>query len=194
LAELPTKKTNTQGSQGLAPTTDRHESGGQIGVERKTGTADINLAEFQVGQKNQKGEMKMIRSTNTAIRLALLGSILLTGHSLLAAPRQQDTPESAADNSKINRGDADKGAVTSDQQRMNPADRAITKNIRSAIMKDKSLSTYAHNIKIITQEGKVTLKGPVRSDEEKTNIEGKATAVAGADNVTNQLTVVPPKP
>ncbi len=70
---------------------------------------------------------------------------------------------------------------------MNPADRNITKQIRSAIYKDKSLSTYAHNIKIITQDGKVTLKGPVRTEDEKAGIEAKAAAVVGADNVTNQL-------
>ena len=60
-------------------------------------------------------------------------------------------------------------------------------------MKDKSLSTYAHNIKIITQDGKVTLKGPVRSEEEKASIESKAVAIAGQNNVTNQLEVAPPK-
>ena len=58
-------------------------------------------------------------------------------------------------------------------------------------MKDKTLSTYSHNIKIITQNGKVTLKGPVRSDEEKSNIEAKAAAVVGADNVSDLLTVAP---
>jgi osmotically-inducible protein OsmY len=60
-------------------------------------------------------------------------------------------------------------------------------------VKDKTLSTYSHNIKIITQNGKVTLKGPVRSDEEKSNIEAKAAAIAGADNVSDLLTVVPSK-
>jgi osmotically-inducible protein OsmY len=74
---------------------------------------------------------------------------------------------------------------------MNPADRNTTKQIRSAIMKDDSLSTYGHNIKIITRDGKVTLKGPVRSEDDKNNIMAKAIAVAGADNVTNELTVAP---
>lgn len=60
-------------------------------------------------------------------------------------------------------------------------------------MKDKSLSAYAHNIKIVTQDGKVTLNGPVRSEEEKASIESKAVAIAGANNVTNQLDVAPPK-
>ena len=72
---------------------------------------------------------------------------------------------------------------------MNPADRYTTKQIRKSMMQDKSLSTYAHNIKIITQDGKVTLKGPVRSEDEKANLEAKAVAVAGADNVTEQLEI-----
>ena len=56
-------------------------------------------------------------------------------------------------------------------------------------MDDKSLSTYAHNVKIVSQHGKVTLKGPVRSAEEKKTIADKATEVAGAGNVTDQMTV-----
>lgn len=58
-------------------------------------------------------------------------------------------------------------------------------------MQDKSLSTYAHNVKIITQNGIVTLKGPVRSDQERSAIEAKADGIAGKDNVTNQLEVKP---
>jgi hyperosmotically inducible periplasmic protein len=135
----------------------------------------------------------MDRTIKTGTRLVLLGASLFLGTSLLATPRQQETQQRAADNSNANHDDASKGAVTADQQKMNPADQATTKNIRSAIIKDKSLSTYAHNVKIITQDGKVTLKGPVRSDDEKANVEGKAAAVAGADNVTSQLTVAPPK-
>jgi osmotically-inducible protein OsmY len=76
---------------------------------------------------------------------------------------------------------------------MNPADCAITQKIRKAIHDDTSLSTHAHNIKIITQDGKVTLRGPVRSDDEKANLEAKAVSVAGQDNVTDLLEVAPPK-
>ena len=57
---------------------------------------------------------------------------------------------------------------------------------------DKSLSTYAHNVKIISQNGRVTLKGPVRSEEEKKAIKSKAVEVAGnSGNVDDQLTVKP---
>ena len=119
---------------------------------------------------------------------------LFLGASIPARLVSQDnTQQPAPDNSKTNQRDRDQSSPTADQQKMNPADRDITKKIRSAIHNDKSLSSYAHNIKVITQDGKVTLKGPVRSDEEKTNIESKATAVAGEGKVTDQLEVAPPK-
>lgn len=132
------------------------------------------------------------RTTRLARRLTMMGATLVFSASLGAA-RLPQSQQPAPDNTKMNQGDADKGAVTADQQKMNAADRQTTKQIRSSIMKDKTLSTYSHNIKIITQSGKVTLKGPVRSDDEKANIEAKAAAIAGADNVTNQLTVAPAK-
>jgi hyperosmotically inducible protein len=55
------------------------------------------------------------------------------------------------------------------------------------------VSTYAHNVKIISKNGKVTLKGPVRSEDEKKTVESKAVEVAGAGNVTNELTIKPDK-
>jgi osmotically-inducible protein OsmY len=63
------------------------------------------------------------------------------------------------------------------------------RQIRKSIVEDKDLSTYAHNIKIISQHGQVTLKGPVHSDDERQRIEAKAKEVAGAGNVTNQIAV-----
>ena len=118
--------------------------------------------------------------------------LLLLAGSVLAGPIQQEQ-QPAPDNTKTNQGDASKNAKTADQQKMNPADRETTKKVRSALMDDKSLSTYAHNIKIITTDGMVTLKGPVRSEEEKSAIEAKARQIAGDSNVTNNLTVAPPK-
>lgn len=132
----------------------------------------------------------MYRSSKIGKGLSLLGATLFLSASLIAGVPQQDQ-QPAPDNSKTNQGDASKGAMTAQQQNANPADTNVTKQIRSSIYKDKSLSTYAHNIKIITQDGKVTLKGPVRSADDKASIEAKAVAVVGADNVTNQLKVVP---
>jgi len=99
----------------------------------------------------------------------------------------------APDNTKVNKRDRSKGAPTADAAKENPNDRDIMQKIRKSIMDDKSLSTYAHNVKIISQNGSVTLKGPVRSADEKKTIEQKATEVAGEGKVTNQITVAPPK-
>ena len=120
-----------------------------------------------------------------------LGSLVF-GVSLMATPipGYQDPQQTPPDNTKQNK---DQTNPTADQQKMNPADRTITQKIRKAIHEDSTLSTYAHNIKIITQDGKVTLRGPVRSEDEKSNIEAKAVVVAGQGNVTNQLEIAPPK-
>jgi len=99
----------------------------------------------------------------------------------------QNSP--APDNNKMNQGDASKGAVTADQAKNNKSDREIMAEIRKSIVADKQLSTYAHNIKIVAQHGQVTLKGPVHSDDERKAIEAKAKDIAGAGNVTNQITV-----
>src|ERR1019366_1521919 len=93
------------------------------------------------------------------------------------------------DNTKVNQRDRSTAQPTADQAKNNLSDRQIMQNIRKAVIADKSLSTYGHNTKIISENGKVTLKGPVHSEEESKNIEAKATEVAGAGNVTNQLSV-----
>jgi hyperosmotically inducible periplasmic protein len=149
-------------------------------------------------RRNRIQEFYLARGQHMNIRrifslCLVIGAAFLISTSIASAGREssQQGQQPAPDNTKTNQGDANKGAQTADQQKMNPADRETSKQIRSAIMKDKSLSTYAHNIKIITQNGKVTLKGPVRSDDEKANIAAKATAVAGAGNVENDLTVAP---
>ena len=125
--------------------------------------------------------------------LTVFGSALLMAVGLFAVPKAGAFGFQQADNTKMNKGDASKDATTADQQKMNSTDRTMTQKIRAEIMKDKSLSTYAHNVKIITQDGKVTLKGPVRTQEEKAAVESKATTIAGDGNVTSQIEIVPPK-
>jgi len=73
------------------------------------------------------------------------------------------------------------------------ADRQLMQKIRKAVVADKSLSTGAHNINITSQDGTVTLKGTVKSDDEKKSIEDKATEIAGQGKVTSELTVAPSK-
>ena len=123
-----------------------------------------------------------------AKRLAAVSALAL---ALGLLPAHAETGSQEPDNTKTNKRDQAAGEPTADQQKMNAGDRELTKKIRSSIEADKSLSTYAHNIKIISQNGKVTLKGPVRSDQEKVAIEAKATEVAGQGNVENRLDVVP---
>jgi osmotically-inducible protein OsmY len=106
-----------------------------------------------------------------------------------AAAQNQDKPV-APDNSKVNKNDRATNAPTADQQKENRSDRDLTAEIRKAITADKTLSTYAHNVKIITQHGIVTLKGPVHTEQEKASIEAKAAQIAGAGTrIENQITV-----
>jgi hyperosmotically inducible protein len=102
---------------------------------------------------------------------------------------QQSDQPTAPDNTKTNQRDRN-ASDTADQQKENQSDRELTRQIRRAIVQDKSLSTYAHNVKIITQSGTVTLKGPVKSEEEKMAIEKKAAEVAGgSEKIQSQLEV-----
>ena len=96
----------------------------------------------------------------------------------------------APDNTEVNKRDRSAGEATADQQKNNRTDLDLTKNIRKSIVDDKSLSTYAHNVKIISQNGTVTLKGPVKSADEKSAIVAKAVSIAGAaDKVVDQMSV-----
>lgn len=108
----------------------------------------------------------------------------------LASAQDSSTPP-ASDNTKVNQRDRSSLEPTADQQKENRPDRDITRDIRRSIMQDKSLSTYAHNVKIISQNGMVTLRGPVRSEDEKTAVEAKAAEIAGKYKVTSQLEVKP---
>ena len=91
----------------------------------------------------------------------------------------------APDNSAHNQAQR----TTADSQSQSTSDRVITQKIRQAVIADKSLSTYGHNCKIIAQNGMVTLKGPVHSDDEKKAIEAHAADVVGQDHVTDKLSV-----
>src|SRR6202165_4311829 len=105
----------------------------------------------------------------------------------------QSTPsQERQDNTRINQRDREPGEATADQQKANPADRDLTSKIRKAVVYDKTLSTYSHNVKVISQNGTVTLKGPVRSDAEMKSILAKAQDMAGgADKVVNEMSVQP---
>jgi osmotically-inducible protein OsmY len=122
-----------------------------------------------------------------------VGAAFLAASCIAPAFAQSDSQSPAkssdADNTKTNKQDSQQGAVTADQQKENAADRALAQKIRQAIVADKSLSTYAHNVKVVAKNDTVTLKGPVRSDEEKTKVESIASEVAGSAKVVNDLTI-----
>jgi len=131
--------------------------------------------------------MHQHRRHHVGIAIALAGALCVPAFSAEA----QTQTQAPADNTKVNQRDREKGAATADQQKENASDRAITQKIRQSLMADKSLSTYAHNVKVIAQDGQVTLKGPVRTEDEKKTIEAKAIEVAGAGHVTNQISIAP---
>lgn len=130
------------------------------------------------------------------MKSSIMASLALAG-TLVVSPvlfAQQDSTGNQnvpPDNTKVNQRDRDQSQPTADQQKENKSDREVAQEIRKAIANDKSLSTYGHNVKVIVQNGTVTLKGPVRSDEEKQTIEQKAAQVAGADKVTDQIQIAP---
>jgi len=119
--------------------------------------------------------------------LIALAPQLLIGMPLAAYAQDQANPPSstAPDNSSQNKNHDQ----TAQSQKEYASDREITQKIRQSLMADKSLSTYAHNVKIITQDGQVTLKGPVQDQSERETIASKAAEVAGTGKVNNQLTV-----
>ena len=130
-----------------------------------------------------------------ATKALIAEMVLMSSLSLVWARQGADASQNppAADNTKTNQRDQNASEPTADKQKENPTDRQLTQQIRRALIKDKSLSTNAHNIKVIAQDGAVTLKGPVRSAEEKTAVEAKATEAAGAGKVTNELTIAAKK-
>jgi hyperosmotically inducible periplasmic protein len=116
---------------------------------------------------------------------------LVTLAMSLAAVGTIAAQQPAPDNSKVNARDSKPAQKTAEDQSNSASDVETTQKIRKAIIDDSTLSTYARNVKIITAKGKVTLKGPVRSDAEKTAIETKARELAGSANVTSQITIAP---
>jgi hyperosmotically inducible periplasmic protein len=124
-----------------------------------------------------------------SITLLLLSMVLMVGCSKNRSEDKQVSQTVEPDNTGRNVRDRDNQTKTPGDQSENEADRTITQNIRQAITADDSLSTNAKNVKIITNDGTVTLRGPVKSEKEKTDIEAKAKQVAGVKRVDNQIEV-----
>ncbi|MEX0802053.1 MAG: BON domain-containing protein [Candidatus Binatia bacterium] len=125
------------------------------------------------------------------LALMFISVLVMAGCSKDGGNSDQVASKSAveADNTGKNVRDRDDATKTPFDQGENEADRTITQNVRKSIVDDDKLSTNAQNVKIITNGGQVTLRGPVKSETEKTEIEAKAKQVAGVKNVENQLEV-----
>ena len=124
----------------------------------------------------------------------LLATLVIAGGSLSPVlaenqPHPRLLAQTAPDNTGKNVRDRDDNTLTPSDQSSDKADVELTRRIRKAVVADKSLSTNAHNIKIITVNGMVTLRGPVKNEKEKTKIVAKAQKLAGAKQVENQLEV-----
>ena len=130
---------------------------------------------------------------NKNLVLLVLSSFLIMGVGCASETEQVNTdkksPATDADNTARNSRDRDGATQTSGDQAENETDRQISANVRQAVVGDNSLSMNAHNVKIITSGGTVTLRGPVKSSEEKAAIESKAKQVAGVTRVDNLLEV-----
>jgi osmotically-inducible protein OsmY len=109
---------------------------------------------------------------------------------LSAFANAQAAQEPKPDNSRVNEYQNGERGMTAEQQSNKEADVNLTRKIRQALVQDKQLSTYAQNVKIITEGGQVVLKGPVKNQEEKDKVESKAGQIAGLDRVRSELEVV----
>jgi hyperosmotically inducible protein len=124
------------------------------------------------------------------IPTALVAALAMTA---AAASAQDSAP--APDNAKANGSSMNStdSMSTAQGQRNDSTDISLARQIRKSVIADKSLSTYAHNVKIVAVNGAVTLNGVVRDSHEKNVIETKARSIAGAGNVTDDLTIAPAK-
>ena len=118
----------------------------------------------------------------TLLALACLSALSLTA---LAADNEKAEPDNTATNERDRSGET----KTSGDQSNSSADLKITQAIRRALMKNRELSTTAKNIKVITANGQVTLRGPVKTAQEKARVDQIAKSAAGGAQIDDQLEV-----
>ena len=122
--------------------------------------------------------------------LAFSASLLAVTFLVSAGPCfAQGDVKPVTDNTALNQRDRGQRTLTPIDQPNNPADLNITREIRRSVVSDQQLSTNARNIKIITIDGAVTLRGTVNSEQEKADIQAKAARLAGIDRVNDQLEI-----
>jgi osmotically-inducible protein OsmY len=132
----------------------------------------------------------MKKNLTKFLYIALSGVLLSSATMAATTSTKEPTREEVKpDNTGVNVRDRNSTESTADNASNSAADREIMQKIRQSIVEDNSLSTYAHNVKIISELGKVTLKGPVKSDAERKSVINKAAKVAGQGNVKNELSI-----
>jgi len=105
-----------------------------------------------------------------------------------------ETKPAEPDNTAVNQRDANAATKTPIDQKETQRDVNVTASIRKRVVDTEHFSINARNVKIITEDGKVVLRGPVNSAEEKEKIDAIAREIAGKDNVENQIEVKEAKP
>ena len=123
----------------------------------------------------------MMLMKRTSLILACLCAVSLAA----IAADDKTKPDNTATNERDRSGETQ----TSGDQSNSSADLKITQAIRQALMKDGELSMTAKNIKIITDNGQVTLRGPVKNAQEKAKIDQLARSAAGGAKIDDQLDV-----
>lgn len=124
------------------------------------------------------------------VSVALLFVTLIAGGCSKDRAQNNIAASPAPDNSGVNARDRGDQTKTAGDQSESEADRTISQNIRQALSADDSLSPSGKNAKIIIIDGKVTLRGPVKNDQERTAIAAKAQQIAGVVKVDNQLEIM----
>ena len=157
------------------------------GMAKRPATAATFLAQLQ--RFSGKGTPPAVVAAKSQQRQPVQNNPSETA-SVSAQDRSSQTA-SDADNTVNNKPDHAASGTTADQQKNGNSDLQLTASIRQSIVADSSLSTYAHNVKIVVEDGEATLKGPVRTPEEKSTVAAKAAAIVGQDNVVDEMSVVP---
>jgi SH3 domain-containing YSC84-like protein 1 len=157
------------------------------GTVKRPATAATFLAQLQ--RFSGKGTPSTVVAAKSQQRQPVQNNPSETA-SVSAQDRSSQTA-SDADNTVNNKPDHAGTGTTADQQKSGNSDLQLTASIRQSIVADRSLSTYAHNVKIVVEDGEATLKGPVRTQEEKSAVAAKAATIVGQDHVVDEMSVVP---
>lgn len=120
--------------------------------------------------------------------MVAVGALLLVACDKPSEAKRDEKPV-ASDNTKMNERDRDGNTTTPGDQAENEADRTISKDIRAALVKKDELSVNAKNVKVVTNGGNVTLRGPVKDEAEKNTVVAAVLEVPGVKKVDNQLEI-----